>query len=386
MTRRRARSCVAIVGALVGLFTSSPVHASEPKSEPKTSGDRLQGEATAIDYGAPARCPDRGAFLAELRARTKAFVEAPTAPRTFVVRIEPRGGEAVQASLALARAGRSGRPRTLEARSCVEAVRALSFLVALVLDPDAKPPAASAEAVAASTTPGSSAPVSNTADHPEEHAPTTTAAALDEAGKEPTSVARASPDGQSVRAAEGAREPRRLDLRWVAALSADGAGLAVDGLVVGGGLAIGARFGDRLELRASIHRTLGSSVAIASTTSSFTWTFGRLAACVDLLAVDRVVFGPCAAVDVGSLSAEGGGVRRASSPSRLWGAAGVDAFARARLLGPTFVTLAAGPFVPFDRTAFAYEPAPGSTAPEFTVYRPPSVGLRAGVGFGFAWR
>jgi hypothetical protein len=95
-----------------------------------------------LSYEAPAACPDRSAFLAAVRARTaRARLVSEHEPAiSFTAIVESTGSDAVghlevrepePDSAAVQR-------RSLSSRTCVEVVKALALVVALLLDPDAR--------------------------------------------------------------------------------------------------------------------------------------------------------------------------------------------------------------------------------------------------------
>jgi hypothetical protein len=235
--------------------------------------------------------------------------------------------------------------------------------VALALDPDARAPEPT-----------------NTAD------PTTSPNAASEEPA-PAATVNASPSPAPVARIESPTPPREQakpaararTLGWSAGLSAEILGLAAPGPVLGGGVFVGLHPSPSVALRLSVHRTLASSVTVEGTSTSMTWTTGRVDACFELFRAGRLGLGPCALVELGRLSAEGGGVDKTESPSRLWGAGGAAGRAELVLVDALRLELAAGALVPFERTEFTYRPA-------LLAYRAPAVGIATSLSAAVRWR
>jgi len=319
-------------------------------------------EVSGVDYAAPRGCPDRAAFLAEIRGRTERFSESPRAARKFIVRLAMEREGRARGSLTTERSGRAGAPRTLEARSCIAAARALSFVIALILDPDASSPPEADEATNA---------------NPSDDAPPAGAPTVPDAPRAPSS-----PTAEGPAPGPAARQPGEGRVTWPrlgAALVLDVVGLAAPGAVFGGGASVDLRLLPWLELRGSLHRTLSTSVVSSVTSSSFSWTYLRLETCFDVFQAGAFMAAPCLQGDLGSVEAAGGGVSMTEQPSRLWSSVGLGGLARLSPSGPLKVEVSAGLFAPLDRTDFGYRPG-------LIVYRPPPVGAQLSVGAGVEWR
>jgi hypothetical protein len=125
--------------------------------------------------------------------------------------------------------------------------------------------------------------------------------------------------------------------------------------------------------RLSVHRTSQADVDVTQTTASFVWTFARAEACPWRFDLARsLALRPCALVDGGALSGDGGGGVgfRAATHLRPWVAAGSLGRLEWVLVGPLALEAEGGLTVPLLRETFAFDSA-------VNVYTPPAV-----VGFG----
>ena len=87
--------------------------------------------ALEYDYDAPDVCPDREAFLSEVRGRLRYPAEQSTVER---LEVSVRRKQGFEASFVLIEPGQPPVSRTLTAEACDEAVRALALGAALALD------------------------------------------------------------------------------------------------------------------------------------------------------------------------------------------------------------------------------------------------------------
>ena len=130
---------------------------------------------------------------------------------------------------------------------------------------------------------------------------------------------------------------------------------------------------------------LGVSWGTASATKDreharFDWLKAVASGCPLALGVDAVELLPCASLEVGGLVGQGQKSTRIKSPetnSAPWVAVGLFARFRAPLARSVDLELEAGPLVPLTRPEFEFH------LPDLLVFRPPAVGLSAGLGLGF---
>ena len=306
-----------------------------------------------VEYSAPGNCPTESDFEARVQSRTALarFADDRDAQAVHVVG-KPMG---VTYAGHLSIVGRSGRvsERDVEDTLCADVVDALALVTALAVDPRATLSlAAPPEAPSAAGVPplGASAPEVVTvipliAPLPAPTDPLVPAPA--QAASSPTD-----PDQSSAPLA-----PRRG--AHIGAAFVTMAGIAPDTLAGGGG------FG---ELESRSLRWLAPSGrltvfaaengALASRTASFLLVAGRLDFCPVRVGSREVSLRPCAATDIGAVSAQG--INAAPGRGVRGGEAGWDAAAllRARWTpgkGRFFVEAEGGIFVPLNRSSFVYE-------------------------------
>ncbi len=101
--------------------------------------DHGEGTRFHLAYEAPASCPDRAAFLAAIRVRTRRPHLAPEGEPalSFVVSVEPRQGTTV-GRLEVREPVGPPQKRMVSSVTCAEVAKALALVVALILDPDAE--------------------------------------------------------------------------------------------------------------------------------------------------------------------------------------------------------------------------------------------------------
>lgn len=130
VARRRIAWCACAVVALAW----APAAASPSPASPSPASSAPD---IALDYDAPAGCPDRAAYLARLAVHGRgALADAPD--RRFLVHIDARDGQF--AGTVTVRADGETR-RDLAAADCAALVDALALVTALALDPRADAPA-----------------------------------------------------------------------------------------------------------------------------------------------------------------------------------------------------------------------------------------------------
>lgn len=324
----QGRWVVRLGASALALLASLPAHAQSTAAE----------RSYALDYRAPATCPDAAAVKTAIESRTSGAhaVEPPQASVRFTLELSRSGEEALWVDLP-----EGSFRRQFHAESCAEAVASMAVIAVMVLE---APPAerramadfpATEGAATASSEPAPPveeppvAPLSESLPHP---LPAALApAALDVSM--PAAVDRGSPVASNR-------------LRWAAF-----AGGALE-TAVAPSPPVG--FSAGLEswlprsgwwspgLRLSVLSTTPATVHAADGDADFLLIAGRLAACPvrrawrDLL---RLI--PCADLEVGSLVAEGGG--RALNPvskSMLWLAPGVSL--RIQLALATAISLEVG--------------------------------------------
>jgi hypothetical protein len=134
---------------LLGASTLPRVaHAEEPGARSVEAASE-----PAVTFDSPKGCPDRDAFVAHVRARTRTGTLIPREPRAVTrldVKVTNRGGSSAASVTVTDAEGRKG-TRRITARSCREAVDGIALVTALTLDPSS--PDAAAQSVASGPTP-----------------------------------------------------------------------------------------------------------------------------------------------------------------------------------------------------------------------------------------
>jgi hypothetical protein len=115
----------------------------------------------------------------------------------------------------------------------------------------------------------------------------------------------------------------------------------------------------------------------------FDWLKAALSGCPLAFGSDTLELLPCASLEVGEVVGQGQKSDRITSPetnSAPWVAVGLFARLRAPLTRSVSLEFEAGPVVPLTRPQFEF------SIPDLPVFRPPAVGLSAGLGLGFELR
>ncbi len=251
------------------------------------------GEPIALDYDAPAGCPDLSAFVTRIRARTsRARMAWPGEPaRSFRVKVV--AGPPARGTITVSDEHATEGARALEAASCTEVVDGLALITALAIDPEARtspvlspaPSSASASSAAPALSPAP--PLPRPASTISVPPPPSSSAPEDEPARSaPETTAPAHPSSLSLAGRFGI---------GASAAVASGVGPLV---LFGASPFLEARplLGDRLDLgiAASFVRADSGTTAVTSGTADFTWTVGRIDACALLHVLPRLDVGPCA--------------------------------------------------------------------------------------------
>jgi hypothetical protein len=345
-------------------------------------------EPIRVRYEAPAECPDEGAFVGEVRARTSRarLAAAGERARSFEVAVARRGGR-FQGRLDVREPSGAASRREVSGASCAEVVSALALVTALAVDPRASTSARAAPALSATP---DAAPLSEPA------APSSADASASGAPAGPLPPADAgAPDAASpeasvdaaVDASAGASPPaaRPAPPVPVASAPAEPDPYASRPVRLFLGLGYGARSGLAPQLapestffleaslpprgllapalRLSLERDAGLAiVASDGYLARFERTAARLDGCVVRLPLGPVDLAPCASFAAGVLAGEGRVGGAVVTAARPWVDAALAARARVSLFERLSLELDAGGFVPFVRDSFVFEP--GTTVHE----------------------
>lgn len=298
-------------------------------------------ERVILSWKAPEGCPERGDVLAEI-GRLLGDRGAPSgdpiqvsaavsreASGNFVVRIETPGDGATQV-------------RELRGASCKAVAEAAALIIALMIDPSAGTgdAAKSGSATSGSATnsgaasvdagaPGKDAPTTAGTDGPPNGDPAPPAPAARSTEPAPSRVGTASPRGPAapppgasappVRPARGAPHATPIALRLAGWAGIDAGSLpaVAAGFGVVGALVYGAQ---RFEVSASVWPARAGTLVDRPSAGGDVGLFaGGAGTCRDLLD-GPIELGPCAAIEIGQLYAEGFGVSAPDRATSVWAA------------------------------------------------------------------
>lgn len=305
------------------------------------------GEGVRLDYQVDPSCAAQDAFVAEVHARSPRIRFAPDAPRTLVVRVEPKGGKL---------AGRielGGTQRTVAGATCEEVISALGLVTALALDP------------LASTAPN----------------PSSTASAAPSASTTATASASASTmDSGADATSEDERELPVEKRKWSFAAGADGE------VVLGAGpdpmfavpvfFEVARALGEHFALGGALRFVHADDTALTGGIGGdFDWTVGALDLCA-IVRAGRFRADACERNTIGILEGHGLGVVPANSVTRPWVDLGLALALRVRIIGPFFLEATGHVGAVLIRDRFFLEP-------NQTVFQAPLFMGEVGGGIGF---
>jgi hypothetical protein len=344
-----------------GLAAAATVAACAASSRP--AGAQA---ATRVDYSASAGCPDEGAFVARVRARTSRLHPPSSGEAASEYRVQVTAREAgARGTLTVIEPSGATSSREVEGDTCESVVEALALIAALALDPDASTAALPPMPAPAPSTPkASSAPAQGAA-----------------GGDTPSVISRDT--------AAGARSEPPALAPWAGHLAAIAGAELTSGLtpgaLVGPALSVEAvwRRRDRpravepvLDVRLGVSR-LAASVPAQVGSARFTWTLGRLEGCPVRVVVGSFEALPCVRFDGGDLQAVGLGVDLPRpAASRLWLSLGALGRLRWTPLAPIFLEVDAGVSAPLVRDRFYFD------TPPTTIYDVPALAAIAGAAAG----
>jgi len=336
-----------------------------------------QGAGPSTRYSAPEACPERDEFERELRLRLSGTEPDAWQGLDIAVTVAPVGDE-FQATLRVVEP--SGREIYREVRDpdCQQVVRAIAFVTAVLVDPEA---ASRSEAVLEATDPTATAGAPGAASEatgggvvaPQpQPAPERPAA--------PKRPAEAAPP-EPVAPEEPEREPRW----WWGTASL---GVALQGAVfpgpvvvaprVGAGVRVGERVGGAAQV--SLTGARGGDKSGVFWEADFTWIAGRFEVCGALRLSQHAETLGCLVGEYGQLSGAGS-VQGVPGPTERepWIAAGALGRLETRVFGPLGAYVDVGAVHPFVRPRFYFTDADGQQAQAHAV---PPWGLTAGAGLG----
>jgi len=381
--------------SLLALFVhcTSVAHA-----QPSDEGRPWDAVVSQLTYGAPSDCPSRATFERRLRARLARSEPDARGPRVALdVRLERRSEGAV-GELVLDDGRGAPARRRIEARRCSEAVDALAFVTALLLEQRRRERAvggrsgedagsdadATSSAIEEPPSAGEPEPARQEDLSPREAATAETPELRTEATPSPEQSRKepeAAPHAPQAATAEAARTtparrrcgppPRMHGELTAAALVVSGvAPIARPAAGASAALGVG-----HVSLRAGVRVALPHTARSDEGAGRFGWWSATAALCAGSAAPTRRVGGAlCAAAEVGQLHAEGDDTQAPRRARRTWTAVGPRAQLYVRVLGPLIVQPAVELVVPIARDRFEV----GASL----LHRVPSLTFRAELALG----
>jgi hypothetical protein len=297
-------------------------------------------ERVQLIYSAGAGCVDAAAFSGEVSARIHRPIDWVVSPAERVIAVDMSPGDGETRGSVEMRSPPPVTRREFVAATCAEVSAALSLVVALALDPNAR--------VELSPSTGAAAPPAN-GSFPEERAPAP-AAAVVEPPPEPQPLVDAPPPPS---------KPRRKVLFSAGPLAGVAAGYTPVALVTVGGV-LGLRSAAQSWLAPAFQLSLSwgktGSTGPSAEGATFGYTLGRLEGCpVHWVLTPLLAISPCALLELGSVSAEGAsaGVDVPEDAQRFWSSVGAS-LTLAGHAGAFFTRLDLYGAVPLTRYEFAY--------------------------------
>jgi hypothetical protein len=359
--RERPWSWVERTGLAVVLtaLTLIPVRASA--AEP---GDAL--EQVELQFAASTGCPSQGAFVNELGARIRRPIEwVSSNPTTLIVVTLQQADEHATGTLEVTRPSTPPTHREFIASSCAEVGSALALVTALTLDPNAR-------------TEPLPLPAATTS---EPAPPPTTVAPASLAPSAASATASSLPASERPPQPAPAPAPSTGNFAWLGPIAGVSGGYAPEPLVTLG-LSLGAQTRTSNGLSPSLQLTplwgKTGSTGPGASGGSFAWAMARLEACPTLFQVARsLALVPCAAGEVGRLSARGSASNIVPvTAERWWVAAGITAALHLHQ-GSWFARLGAYALFPAIRDKFVFHD------PDQDIHRPSALVSGASLGLGF---
>lgn len=344
------------------------------------------GMTIRVDYRAPATCPSRDQFLANIRRYTAkwSLLETGTATRELTVVLDGPAGVA-RGTLEISAGERKTR-RVVTGPSCEAVARALAVVVALVIDP----------AAAISDRQDAPPPVEVPESQPPASPPVVPEAPSSSTPIDQTSPRRVRPPAPPHRPPRAAAPSSGFSLELREELSY---AVVSRPLVVLGAFAdyelpswadIGRRTGvtflGRPSLGLGFRQSLPRSIGLPGGSTEFLWSAASAHLCpVRLrLAEGQLHVVPCIEWSTGVLRAESRGIPLAQGTSKRWFDASATVLGMWRLAGPWVATLSVSLVVPLTR--YRYEAvelgsAGGALRTEL-VSQAPTFGMAMGLGLG----
>lgn len=316
-------------------------------------------QQVSLHYLGDPGCPNETDFVGEVTARVRRTVQwSKAGDAVQMVVIIRQAGDHASGTLEVVRRSTEPTRREFTSASCADVGSALALVAALALDPNARTEQLPAHA-ASSTASADLTPPAVPPSPPQPAAP----------APPPPATPASPPPSQSDRY-----------VVWLGPTATVTTGYASEPLVAFG-LSLGARsvrpgFSPGFQLTPLWGKT--GATGPEATGGTFAWFMGRLEGCPLQLAVARQLrFEPCAAAELGQLSARGAseGIVPVSR-DRWWFAAGAT-FSLHLSLGQWFARLGGSALFPLTRDEFVFHD------PDRSIHQASPIVLGATLGLGF---
>jgi hypothetical protein len=312
-------------------------------------------QAFRIEFSAPAGCGDSEQFGEEILKRTDRLRPAERGETAlgFFVHLT-RTDDGVRGQFAIREPDGALSLRDVPGRDCREVLSAMALIAALTVDPlaraDREVPVAQRRRLPKREPPRSAAPA------PPRPPP------APEPAREAPRPGYGFAIGQRVTVQSAVMPGIELGLGVHAEVASKAAGLFAPLIRVG---ALIARSGTLQEEHG---------------TAELDWITARVTACPIRFGSDHgLSVRPCAFADAGRLHGAGDKIANADEKSVFWTAAGAEATAAARIVGPLRVGVDAGILVPLRRDRFVFDVSAGE---QELIHEVPVAGFSAGIGLG----
>ncbi|HXK18802.1 MAG TPA: hypothetical protein VNG33_13420 [Polyangiaceae bacterium] len=336
-TGQRGGPVAGFFQVLLALWAIAGPAAAQPVEPPPNAVP----EQVQLQYVSGQGCPSRSAFVDEVAARIRRPIEWVETKPAFLISVTLEQTDArATGRLEVVHSGSEPTRREFTASQCSEVSSALALVTALTLDPNAR-----TEPLPPPSAPAAEAP-------PPAPAPAAPPVAPSPPAPPPARRAEISPPAPT-----SAREKSGY-VAWLGPASGVAGGYASAPLVTFG-LSLGARVASMGPLAPSLQLTplYGKTGATGPSAAggTFAWAMARLEACPSQFPLAAsLALVPCAAGEVGRLSARGSGAQiEPVSQDRWWVAGGVT-LSLHLALGRWFARLGGQALLPATRDEFVF--------------------------------
>ncbi|MBN1605270.1 MAG: hypothetical protein JW940_01480 [Polyangiaceae bacterium] len=325
------------------------------------------GPQLRVVYQAPAECPSARVFEQQVQRLRPEVTDASRS--SLDVQIE-RESQGFRGTLRMPESSDASLTRELRSRDCLELVKALALVGAVLIDPDTRARAEAAEPESNAGTPGSGAGSDARPAQRRRSAPATRASAARPAGVPSERVATPSAARWSALVAAAIHVQYGVAPNWALGprLTAGVRRWAESGWYA-------------VEGRVSVTRTWSGEIERDIGDARMRWTAGRAELCIRFEVGEGAAVSPCGMMELGETSSTGSRAADATTRRALWAAPGGVLRSEIVLLGPWAVLVEAAAARPLVRPHFYFDRA-DPTAPDDVVYDVPAAAFGAGFGLG----